>query len=122
MYNEAFVNGALSQTLTQATICLILKTNKDPLDCASYRPISLQNVDYKILAKLLATRLETVLPSIISPDQAGFIKNRHSFFNLWRLFNIIYNPSVVNTSEANISLDAEKAFDRVEWKYLFYTK
>ena len=58
MYNETFVNGVLPQTLTQATICLILKKNKDPLD----RPISLLEVDYKILAKLLATCMETVLP------------------------------------------------------------
>lgn len=121
MYNEAFVNGNLPQTLNLATISLILKKNQDPLDCASYRPISLLNVDYKILAKLLAIRLESVLPSIISPDQTGFIKNRHSFFNLRRLFNIIYNLSTTNTSEAIISLDAEKAFDRVEWKYLFHT-
>lgn len=121
MYNEAFINGNLPLTLTQASISLILKKNKDPLDCASYRPISLLNVDYKILAKLLSTRLEAVLPSVISPDQTGFIKNRHSFFNIRCLFNVIYNPSPTNVSEAVVSLDAEKAFDRVEWRYLFYT-
>lgn len=48
MYNEAFANEILPPTLTQATISLILKKNKDPLDCTSYRPISLLNVDYKI--------------------------------------------------------------------------
>lgn len=40
----------------------------------SYRPISLLNSDYKILAKILARHLEDVLPSIISPDQTGFVK------------------------------------------------
>lgn len=104
----------------KATISLIAKKGKDPLLCSSYRPISLLNVDSKILAKVLALRLETVLPTIISPDQTGFIQNRHSFSNI-RLFNIIYNPGPSNSQEAVISLDAEKAFDRVEWAYLFYT-
>lgn len=62
-----------------------------------------------------------VLPTIISLDQTGFIRNRHLFSNFRELFNIIYNPSQANTEEALISMDAEKAFDRVEWNYLFYT-
>lgn len=46
----------------------IYKKEKDPLDLASYRPISLINVDNKIVGKILARRLETVLPTIISQD------------------------------------------------------
>lgn len=111
--------ASLPQTMSQASISLILKKNKDPLSCGSYRPISLLNVDYKMLAKLLAMRLETVLPSIISPDQTGFIKNRYAFSNVRRLFHVMYNLSNSTEPEFVISLDAEKAFDRVEWGYLF---
>ncbi len=50
--------------------------------CSSYRPISLLNVDVNIFVKILASRLETVLPSIISTEQTGFIKNIFSFFNV----------------------------------------
>lgn len=68
MFNESFKSGDLPRTLSQAFISLILKKDKDPLLCSSYRPISLLNVDFKLLSKLLALRLESILPSIISPD------------------------------------------------------
>lgn len=53
MYNESFGSGTLPQTLREAFISIILKKNKDPSYCESYRPISLLNVDVKILAKVL---------------------------------------------------------------------
>lgn len=74
MFNESFITGKLPPTLNQASISLILKKGKDPLCCSSYRPISLLNVDFKLLSKLLAVRLELELPNIISTDQTGFIK------------------------------------------------
>lgn len=105
--------------MTQATIALLLKKDKDSTSCGSYRPLSLLNADVKVLAKVIASRLENVLPHIISEEQNGFIKGRQLFFNTRTLFNIIYFKHSAELPELVISLDAEKAFDRVEWEYLF---
>ena len=77
------------------------------------------SVDVKILAKIFARRLESIIPSIISEDQTGFIGGRHSFTNVRRLLSVIHSPPSPVEPEVVISLDAEKAFDRVEWAYLF---
>ena len=94
MFNESFESGRLPKTLNQASS--LLKKGKDPLACTSYRPISLLNVDFKLLSKLLALRLESFLPAIISLDQTGFIRNRHSFSNL-RCCSIFFTMSALPT-------------------------
>lgn len=114
MFNYSYQHGSLPNTLMQASISLIHKKSKDPLSCASYRPISILPADVKTLAKILARRLEPVLPLIISQDQTGFIRGRHSFSNVRRLLGVIHTPSSPTDPEVVISLDAEKAFDRVE--------
>lgn len=119
MFSHSFNQSHLPQTLTEASISLLLKPGKDPNDCGSYRPISLLNVDVKILAKLLASRLENVTTTIISTEQTGFLKGRQSFTNIRRLLNVIHSPASRVTPEVVVSLDAEKEFDRVEFSYLF---
>lgn len=115
MYEEAFQQGCLPDSLRSALITLILKHNKSPTNCTSYRPISLLNTDAKIITKVMAGRLELVLPTVISPDQNGFVKNRQAFHNVRRVLNLIHETEGAPDT-AILSLDA---FDRVEWNYLF---
>ena len=121
MYNEAFVKGELPDTLSKALITLILKKDKDPCDCKIHRPISLIPLDTKILSKVLANRLEKVMTSIVHEDQVGFIHKRNSADNIRCFINIMWAVSNSNSPIAAVSLDAEKAFDRVEWRFLFRT-
>lgn len=89
-------------------------------ECASYRPISLLNLDRKLLAKILAKQLETVTPQLVSSDQTGFIRGRNSYNNVRRLLNLIQYGSRIKDRALVVSLDAEKALDRIEWPYLLH--
>ena len=57
-------------------LCLI-PTKSDPLNLKNWRPLSLLNQDYKILAQLVAERVKIALPYLIDQDQAGFLKGRY---------------------------------------------
>lgn len=119
MYNHAFEIGKLPESLELALIRVLTKPWKDPKLCSSFRPISILTTGYKIFSKILALRLEKHIPDLIHLDQTGFIQNRSSFDNIRRLFNIIHASEANNSPTVVLSLDAEKAFDRVEWPYLF---
>ena len=71
--NESYTKGELSSSQKQAVITLIQKEGKDPLNITNYRPISLLNVDYKILTKVLSARIKKVLNEIIKIDQVGYL-------------------------------------------------
>lgn len=93
---------------------MIAKKDRDPLQSSNHRPISLINVDCKILTKILATHLEKVLP-----DQVEFMKNRSSTDNMRRVLHLITLNHEKTSPIVALSLNAEKAFDHVQWEYLF---
>lgn len=83
------------------------------------RSISLLQYDVKILAKVLAVRLNEVITSIMHSDQVGFLPNKYTALNLRRLFLNIQSPANNVGSRALLSLDAMKAFDSIDWGYLW---
>uniref|UniRef100_A0A3B1KHZ5 Reverse transcriptase domain-containing protein n=1 Tax=Astyanax mexicanus TaxID=7994 RepID=A0A3B1KHZ5_ASTMX len=118
-FNFAIESGSFHRDQKTALISLLLKKGKDPLQCSSYRPISLICGDVKLFAKVLSLRLETVIPALISEDQSGFIKGRLASDNIRRLFHVLDAAHTFSSPCAVFSLDAEKAFDRLEWSYMW---
>ena len=87
-------------------------------DIKNWRPITLLNIDYKIIAKIYGERLKLVLPKIIKSDQKAFLKSRQISENIRLTEDIITYTDQIKSEGAIIFLDQEKAFDRVEWEYL----
>ena len=99
-------------------ITLIYKKG-DPQDLNNYRPITLLNVDTKIIAYSLAQRLKPILHKIIHSDQNGYVKNRYIGFNIRQIQDIIDYSEKFNVEGAILFLDFSKAFDSLEWDFMY---
>ena len=69
--------GEISVSQRRGVITLLTKEDSNLLLLSNWRPITLLNTDYKIASKVLVKRIESVVPSIIHPDQTGFMKGRY---------------------------------------------
>lgn len=97
---------------------MIEKPGKDHILVEVYRPISLLNIDYKILAIIMAERLQSGLVAIIHPDQVGFVKQRYLRDNISKVVKLIDHDKREKLSMVLFFTDAEKAYDRMEWVFL----
>ena len=73
-FNFIAKNGKMSISHRQGILTLIPKNDKNPLLVKNWRPISLLNLDYKLIAKCIANRIKPVLSNVIPADQTGFLK------------------------------------------------
>ena len=115
----SFESGLMSIDQRRAILCLLPKAKKDLRFLKNWRPLSILNTDYKLLAKLLATRLQSVIANIVGPDQSGYIKGRFIGENIRTIIDTIDYTNQFDTPGYILFLDFEKAFDSVSWEYLF---
>ena len=76
------------------------------------------NVVYKILAKVLAIRIEKILPNIINSTHTGFVKGRYILENLITCWEAMNWAKASSQDCAMLLIDYEKAYDRIEWGFI----
>lgn len=117
-----FLNhGGMPMSINDTNVVLIPKIKK-PKEMKDLRPISLCNISYKLISKVLANRLKSFLPDIIADNQCAFVPGRLITDNVLvasEVFHFMKISAARKKGFMALKLDISKAYDRIEWDYLF---
>ncbi|KAL2897478.1 LINE-1 retrotransposable element ORF2 protein [Bienertia sinuspersici] len=115
---DFFTHGKMLKQINCTKLTLIPKV-PNPQSVSEFRPIACCNTIYKVITKLICTRLKPLLPHIISSNQAGFIKGRQIFHNISIVQDLVgvYNRKATPPC-CMLKVDIRKAYDSVDWEFL----
>lgn len=120
--HRAWTNPEVLAEVNYTDICLIPKVPKPEL-FSQFKPISLCNVNYKILTKIIVNRLKPFIPRLVSPCQAGFVPGRSIHENIVVAQKMVHSMAKIKgkTSFFVIKVDLAKAYDRLRWSFIHDT-
>lgn len=119
LVNRLLREGTLSTTQRKGLITLLCKDESRRTDLRAWRPITLLNCDYKLIAKCLSVRLTPVLSTVLGPYQACCVKGRSCQLHGFAIRDLIEWANARDLPGIVCSFDQEKAFDRISHHFIF---
>lgn len=116
---NAFTTGTVEEKLLETLIVLIPKVD-NPSTIKKFRPISLGNVSYKLITKVIVNRIQPFLNKLIGPMQSSFLPERGTMDNAFLAQEIVHYMNASNARNGSLAfkIDLEKAYDSVSWTFL----